>query len=64
MQIFLDKSDVYTAKLIFELLPEDFLFKENAILLVRMKKYRKAFDIAARTLNEMEFCERLAELAV
>ena len=34
------------------------------MLHIRMKRYRKAFDIAACKLNDIDFCEHLAQLAV
>jgi hypothetical protein len=46
-----------------EKLPSDYLFREQATLLIKMKKYKKAFDVAATNLS-FEACEQLAELAL
>lgn len=46
-----------------EMLPADYLFQEQATLLVKMKKFKKAFDVASTQLG-FEACEQLVELAL
>lgn len=61
---FLERSDLYKPEEVHKLLPEDYLFKEKATLLVRMKNYREAFDVTVLNINDFDYCEHLASFAV
>ena len=60
MKTFLEKSDLYIAHQIIELLPNDYLHQQRCLLLARIGKYKEAFDLAIGELKDIAFAERVA----
>ena len=63
MRTLFERSDLYMAHHILELLPQNYLKQQRCILLVRIARYKEAFDIAIGELNDLPFAEKLATLA-
>ena len=63
MRTLFERSDLYMAHHILELLPQDYLKQQRCILLARIARYKEAFDIAIGELNDLPFAEKLATLA-
>ena len=63
MKAFLEKSDLYIAHQILDLLPDDYLHQERSLLLARIGRYKDAFDLAIGQLKDIAFAERVAILA-
>lgn len=42
---FLESSDLYEATLVLELMPANYLLKERALLLAKLKRYKEAMAI-------------------
>lgn len=61
---FLERSDLYIAPEILELLPQDYLNNERAILHARSGSYREAFDLCIVTLGDISFAKKVAKFAV
>ena len=60
---FLERSDLYIAQEILELLPNDYLNNERAILHARAGTYREAFDLCIVTLQDIAFALKVAKQA-
>jgi len=60
---FLEHSDLYTAQGILELIPNDYLHHERAILLARSGQYKEAFDICVGTIDDIIHANKVAKLA-
>ena len=63
LKTFLEKSDLYYAPHILDLLPQDYLYQQRCILLARTRKYKEAFDLAIGELGDLAFADRLASIA-
>ena len=64
MMTFLEKSDLYIAHQILELLPDDYLHQQRCLLLARIGRYKDAFELAVGQLNDIGFAERVAIMAI
>ena len=63
MKVFLEKSDLYIAHQILELLPQDYLHQQRCVLFARIGRYKEAFELAIVEMGDIAFAERVAIMA-
>lgn len=57
----METSDLFEPSELLKLIPQDYLHKEKALVLVKAGKFEEAYEICIEKLHDIEFAHKIAQ---